>query len=227
MRGLQTKRQIVYVLISALGLTTPGLTMAAESSASPAKSPPAQQGQFIDGIAAVVNKQVITLRQLDNEVKSAAVQLKQQKIQVPDLATLQKQVLQRMITEELVRQEADRLGVRVSDAEVDRAVRVVAERNRISLDTLKNEIAKAGSDWNEYRETLRREIRVDKLRQRAVDSQIVITDPEVRDPLRFLRAREIVHFQRFGEALERTKDSLNERNYYYCNPEFDKGIYMS
>ncbi len=50
----------------------------------------------------------------------------------------------------------------------------------------------------------------------------MIPDPEIRDPLKFLRAREIVHFQRFGEALERTKEKLNEKNYYYFNPEFDK-----
>lgn len=50
----------------------------------------------------------------------------------------------------------------------------------------------------------------------------IITDPDVRAPLQFLRAREIVHFQRFGEALENLKDSLNSKNYYYFNPEFDK-----
>ncbi len=54
----------------------------------------------------------------------------------------------------------------------------------------------------------------------------MIKEPEVRDPLKFLRAREIVHFQRFGEALERTKDSLDARNFYYCNPEFDKNVKM-
>jgi len=52
----------------------------------------------------------------------------------------------------------------------------------------------------------------------------MIKDPEVRDPLKFLREREIVHFQRFGEALERTKESLDSKNFYYINPEFDKGI---
>lgn len=52
----------------------------------------------------------------------------------------------------------------------------------------------------------------------------MIKDPEIRDPLKFLRAREIVHFQRFGEALERTKDSLDAKNFYYFNPEFDKEI---
>ncbi len=50
----------------------------------------------------------------------------------------------------------------------------------------------------------------------------MIPDQEVREPLKFLRAREVVHFQRFGEALEKTKESLNSTNYYYFNPEFDK-----
>ena len=50
----------------------------------------------------------------------------------------------------------------------------------------------------------------------------IIDDPDVREPLKFLRAREIVHFQRFGEALEMTKDNLNCKNYYFFNPEFDK-----
>ena len=50
----------------------------------------------------------------------------------------------------------------------------------------------------------------------------VITDPEVREPLKFLRTREIVHFQRFGEALEKTKEKLDAKNYYFFNPEFDK-----
>ena len=50
----------------------------------------------------------------------------------------------------------------------------------------------------------------------------MIKDPEVRDPLKFLRAREVVHFQRFGEALERTKNLLDAKNFYFFNPEFDK-----
>lgn len=51
-----------------------------------------------------------------------------------------------------------------------------------------------------------------------------IKDPEVRDPLKFLRQREIVHFQRFGEAMERIKGTLDSKNFYYFNPEFDKNI---
>ena len=47
-------------------------------------------------------------------------------------------------------------------------------------------------------------------------------DPDVRDPIRFLRQREIVHYQRFGEALRITQDKLNEKNFYACNPSYDK-----
>lgn len=50
----------------------------------------------------------------------------------------------------------------------------------------------------------------------------VIREPDVREPLKFLRTREIVHFQRFGEALEQTKEKLDAKNFYYFNPEFDK-----
>lgn len=47
-------------------------------------------------------------------------------------------------------------------------------------------------------------------------------DPDVRDPIKFLRQREIVHYQRFGEALRLTTDRLNSKNFYACNPAFDK-----
>ena len=47
-------------------------------------------------------------------------------------------------------------------------------------------------------------------------------DPDVLDPLRFLREREIVHFQRFGEALSIIQSKLDSNNYYFYNPEFDK-----
>ena len=51
-----------------------------------------------------------------------------------------------------------------------------------------------------------------------------IHDPEICDPIRFLRAREIVHFQRFGEALRIVQDKLDSKNFYIMNPEFDKTV---
>lgn len=52
----------------------------------------------------------------------------------------------------------------------------------------------------------------------------LISDPEICDPIRFLRQREIVHFQRFGEALRIVQDKLNEKNFYAFNPEIDTCI---
>lgn len=49
----------------------------------------------------------------------------------------------------------------------------------------------------------------------------VVKDPEVCDPIRYLRAREIVHFQRFGEALRHVQDHLDSKNFYAFNPSFD------
>lgn len=48
----------------------------------------------------------------------------------------------------------------------------------------------------------------------------LVDDPDVRDPIKFLREREIVHYQRFGEALRRTTDRLDSKNYYAFNPSF-------
>lgn len=51
----------------------------------------------------------------------------------------------------------------------------------------------------------------------------LIDDPDVREPLKYLRARELVHYQRFGEGLQLTADRLDSRNFYACNPSFDRG----
>ena len=144
------------------------------------KKPPAATGeQFVDGIAAVVDKDVITLRELRDASNRIAAELKSRGIQVPDDQTLQHQVLQRLIMERVQRHEADRLGIRVDDAQVDQAIQTIAGRNKISVAQLRQEIEKSGTQWDAYRKSLRDEIRSDRLRQRAVDSTIVISDAEV------------------------------------------------
>jgi peptidyl-prolyl cis-trans isomerase SurA len=180
MRSLHAKRWLAPVLISLAGFMLSGAAWAAKPAskpAQPAAAPPAEQ--FVDGIAAVVNKHVITLQQVNTQAQMALAQLKRQNIPVPEYAVLQKQVLQRMITEELERQEAERLGIRVSDAQVDQAVQSIAQRNRISVDTLKQEIQKSGLSWSTYLDNLRQEVRMDMLRQRTVDSTITISDAEI------------------------------------------------
>lgn len=140
--------------------------------------------QFIDGIAAIVNKQVITQRQLQNELVDAKAMLTQQKIPLPGDDVLRKQVLQRMITDALIAQEAERLNINVTDAQLQMALQSIAQRNGMSVEQLQSEIAKTGAGWEAYLKDLRMEIRNDQLRQRVVDNQIMISDAEVDAYLR-------------------------------------------
>ena len=50
----------------------------------------------------------------------------------------------------------------------------------------------------------------------------LVDDPDVRDPIKYLRQREIIHYQRFGEGLQLTTERLDSKNFYACNPSFDK-----
>lgn len=141
--------------------------------------PPAAAEQFVDGIAAVVDRDVITLRELRDASRHISGEIKARGIQVPDDKTLQHQVLQRLIMERVQRHEADRLNIRVDDAQIDHAIQTIADRNKIGVEQLRREIEKSGTSWDSYRKSLGDEIRSDRLRQRAVDSTIVISDAEV------------------------------------------------
>jgi peptidyl-prolyl cis-trans isomerase SurA len=140
---------------------------------------PAASEQFVDGIAAVVNKQVITLGQLAEKVGLVRVQLQQQRVPVPDDAALRHQVLQQMINQALQDQEAKRAGITVNDAQVDHAVQQVAQRNGLTVDQLKQAIPHTGMAWDQYREELRTQILDDVLRQRFVEDHITISDSDV------------------------------------------------
>lgn len=186
MRSLHAKRRLASVLIPVLSFALSGAAWAANTKAADKVTATAKPSgnnssnkQFVDGIAAVVNKNVITLRQVENELQAATAQLQQQKIPLPDHATLQKQVLQRLIADELENQEATRLGIDVSDAQLEQALQSIADRNKISRATLRTEIERTGLSWDAYVKTLRQEMRTDQLRQRMVDSTIVISDADV------------------------------------------------
>lgn len=181
MRSVHVRRRVAALLISVLGagVASNGLAATPADNAPAASTERRSSQQFVDGIAAVVNRQVITLKQVNDEVIDAERNLRAQQIPVPERSILQRQVLQRMIIEELQRQEADRLGIRVNDVQLERAVQSIAERNRISVQQLRDEITRSGMSWDAYLEGLRSEVRFDLLRQRQVDSTVNITDAEV------------------------------------------------
>ena len=176
MHRLHAKRWIAAMLMCVAGVLSTTAATAAERAAA---APKQASQQFVDGIAAVVNKQVITLQQVNKEAAVAQKQLQSQKIPVPPYDVLQKQVLQRMIMDELERQEAERLGIKVDDAQVQHAVQTIAKRNRMTPQQLRAEIEKSGVSWDSYLQNLHKEVRTDMLRQRTVDNTIVISDAEV------------------------------------------------
>ena len=152
------------------------------AAGKPAPRPaPAQAAseQFVDGIAAIVDKEVITLAQVDAKAVQVRRQMEQQRIPVPEASVLRRQVLQQMINATLQDHEAKRVGIRVSDAQVDRAVQTIAQRNRITVDQLRREIANSGMSWDDYRADLRAQIQDDILRQRFVEDRITISDSDV------------------------------------------------
>jgi peptidyl-prolyl cis-trans isomerase SurA len=150
---------------------------AAPDAAAPAAAAPLPD-QFVDGIAAVVNKDVITLREVADATAAASTELSRQGIQLPPADVLRKQVLQRLIMQRLQRQEATRLNIKIDDKQIDQAIAGIAARNKISVDQMRKEIEKTAS-WDQYRRNLYNEVLSDRLRQRVVDSTIVISDAEV------------------------------------------------
>ncbi|MFA5522530.1 MAG: peptidylprolyl isomerase [Castellaniella sp.] len=167
---------------------------------SPAQPVTPQTGSraFVDGIAAVVNKRVITLQQVAIEAAHARDQLRRQNIPVPEGDALEKQVLQRLIGQELQRQEAQRLGIQVSEKDIGIALESIAARNRLSIDQLRREVEAGGTPWDRYMEDLEHDVQLEMLRQRAVDSTIFISDADVDA---FLRSRGASSMMQGGQAL--------------------------
>lgn len=178
MRSVHARRQMAVLLMSLMGASMASASFAATPAVEASPPPAASSQQFVDGIAAIVNKQVITLKQVNTEVADVAQNLKLQDIPIPEHAVLQRQVLQRMIVEELQRQEAQRLGIQVADAQLQRGIESIAQRNNISVDELRKAV-EVNMPWERYLEGVRKEISFDLLRQRQVDSTINISDAEV------------------------------------------------
>ena len=91
--------------------------------------------------------------------------------------------------------------------------------------------AASGSPWNAAGMAVKGDVIADLTEDLAAEQKARVTydnilrmsdDPDVNDAIKFLRAREIVHFQRFGEGLRLAKDKMDEKNVYYLNPSFDK-----
>jgi peptidyl-prolyl cis-trans isomerase SurA len=134
---------------------------------------------LVDRIVAVVNSEVITSREVAERVKVVTQQLSQQHTPLPPADVLQKQVLERMIMDRLQTQLAKETALRVDDLQLDRTVARVAEGNKLSLTEFRQALERDGIQFDKFREEVRNEIMLSRLREREVDNRIVVTDNEV------------------------------------------------
>lgn len=151
-------------------------------SAAPASPGPvhrAHQPQTLDRIVAVVNDGVITQNQLNSRVRSATMQLQRQKVQLPPPEIVRQQVLEQMVTERTQVQVAQEAGIRVEDTELEQALNRIAANQKMTTQQMRQTVEKDGIPWADFREEIRSQMMIARVREREVDAKINVTPGEV------------------------------------------------
>lgn len=180
----------VTVFISATFLTMHAAHAADAAAARPAqviravaeskKLDPQKQVAVIDAVVAVVNDDVITRLELDDRLRVVVRQLQKQGTPLPAPEVLEKQILERMITDMLQAQFAKESGIRVDDTQLDLAITRIAQQNNFpDLAEFRAKLESEGVDFKKFREEIRSEIISTRLREREVEGKLIISDSEV------------------------------------------------
>lgn len=148
-------------------------------SPSLANPSPRPRVALADRIVAVVNDEVITLRELDERLRLVKAQLERQRVAAPPDDVLAKQVLERMIMDRAQVQFARDAAMRVDDAQLDRAIGRIAEENRMSLTQFRDTLERDGVSFARFREDIRSDILISRIRDREVDSRVSISEGEI------------------------------------------------
>ncbi|MDB5935641.1 MAG: Chaperone SurA, partial [Massilia sp.] len=191
----QLKLAAVLLCTLATGQAAAQAAVQSGSAAKPAApaakpvAPTVKQGGFlppassaanvIDSIAVVVNDDVITRNEIAARVRSVEARMKASNAPAPDAADLRRQVVEAMIVERAQNQLAKEMGVRVSDQELDRAIGRIAEQQKLSVQEMRNQMEKEGMTYPAFREEIRNEMMLQRLREHEVDNKIQISDAEV------------------------------------------------
>jgi peptidyl-prolyl cis-trans isomerase SurA len=138
----------------------------------------------LDRVVAVVNSEVVTRLDLDEQVKVATQQLKRQGTPLPARDVLERQLLERLVTAKVLAQTAKETGLRVDDTQLQRSIERIAQENKVSPEAFRKMLEADGIDFNRFREELRNEILIARLKEREVDSKILITDAEIDNYLK-------------------------------------------
>ncbi|WP_242113000.1 peptidylprolyl isomerase [Luteimonas aquatica] len=139
----------------------------------------AQTTQPLDRIAAVVDEDVVLQSELDRALNNVLAQYANRQDQLPPRDILQRQVLERLILVKLQSADAARQGLRVSDQEVDAAINNIAGQNKLTPDQLRQQLARDGMSFDDFRSSLRDEILTQRSRQRFAQSRISVSETEV------------------------------------------------
>ncbi len=143
------------------------------------KAGQSNQPVLVDAIAAVVNTDVITMKELAARTAMVEQRMKRQNMQLPPRDLLQKQVLERLIVNRAQMQLARETGIRVDDILLDRAVARIAEQNTLSVQEFRDQLEREGMSFARFREEVREEITLQRLREREVDNKLQISESEV------------------------------------------------
>ena len=133
----------------------------------------------LDRIVAVVNNGVITEYELRTRVAGTLQQLALQRTPAPPRHLLERQLLERMITERILLQMAEDTNIRFDGPQLDRALARIARQNNLELDQFRRALERDGVDFNAFREQVRTEMTIARLREREVDNRVVVTDAEI------------------------------------------------
>lgn len=149
-----------------------------QAEVAPKLGRPASE-QVLDRIVAVVNGEIITRNELKDRIDSVTRALTQRGTQLPPPDVLERQVLERMIVEKAELQLAIENGIRVDDVQLDRAVQRVAESNNLSVQAFRDRVEKEGTPFARFRDELRNQIMMERIRNKEVDDKVQVGEGEV------------------------------------------------
>lgn len=132
-----------------------------------------------DRIVAIVGSEAITLTELRSQLRMATGRLERQGTPLPPTEVLERQMLERMIMERAQIQAARELGLRIDDAQLEQTIGRIAANNKMTREQFLAALQKDGITYAQFREEIRSEMMVSRLREREVDSRLVISDAEI------------------------------------------------
>ena len=139
----------------------------------------AQRVDLVDRIVAVVNKEVVTASELRERVELAERELRRQSTPLPERSLLERQVLERLVVDKAQLQLAGESGIRIDELQLDRAIERIAEGNKLTLAAFRQALGRDGVPFERFREEVRQQIAMQRLREREVDERIEVSETEI------------------------------------------------